>query len=182
MGVGFGCSRSCGGDPSGGSAGAALVPAADGGARPVLLRVPDRPGPSVPIPSGDVLWGVSIPAGCIARKARRFRVEFTCQTGADAIRRFYRFRFPAAELQEEGRAFTVRPAVANSGYARVLGSRIRRFGTRLTVYRGGYGGRDPYAQRLVRLYDASQVRTSRPSVVPLPDVPAKPSTKIEPGR
>lgn len=128
-------------------------------AAPLLPRLDEIRG--MPSPSGDVLWGVSIPAGCVAYKARRFRIHFKCYPSRGGLEQYFRYRFPAATIEVQGRAFRVDPGGTHGGYARVMPFVEGISQARMTVYRGNYIGTDPHAMELLRRISPSSRTSAR---------------------
>ncbi len=125
-------------------------PSVDAAARPSApdpaTRLAQEEG-DLPLPSGDVVWGISVPTGCTANEAYESWIGFACRPSVDVLGRYYRFRFPALRVEPDGEALVVRPDDAR-GYARL--QRVLRGGSRarLIIFRDRFPGDDEGARRL----------------------------------
>lgn len=115
----------------------------------------EDPLAGLPLPSSDVLWGVSIPVGCTPKAAQDDWIRFVCAPQLPLMERYYKVRFPLSKVTVKGNGVRIDPGTDLSGYARVRPLRRGPAATTLMVFRAGADAQSPVALRLRRLIPAS---------------------------
>lgn len=102
----------------------------------------------LPDTSGDTLWGISIPAGCLARASAVDWMRFECSHQLTLMRRYYEGRFPLMALSVKGNGFRAEPGIDGGGYAWIRPQRRGPIQSNLMIFRGGASADDETFQRL----------------------------------
>ncbi len=118
----------------------------------------------VPTPGPDTIWGVNVPIACKPFHAFTTWFEYRCRVSETVMERFYRFRFPAAKIRQNGTAVIVEPQIGVAGYARIQPFDHDGFKARVLIYRGRFAGTDPGAEGVRRMMDPKARKLARTGV------------------